>query len=61
MFHCLKKKEIVKYRIPDITNLASNTTLNSKTVEVKSETPSVTNLATTTTTTALNAKINKVK
>ena len=60
MFHCLKKKEIVKYRIPDITNLASNTTLNSKTVEVKSETLSVTNLATTTTT-ALNAKIKKVK
>ena len=52
-------KETVKGRIPDITNLATNTTLSSKIDEVKSEIPSITNLATTTT--ALNAKINEAK
>ena len=55
----------VKYtedKIPDITNLATNTiitpTLNSKINEVKGEIPSITNLATNT---SLNAKINEVK
>ena len=43
---------------PDITNLATNTTLNAKLNEVKKEIASITNLATTT---ALNAKINEFK
>ena len=45
----------IEDKIPDITNLAVNTTLNAKINEVKNEIPSITNLATTT---ALNAKIN---
>ena len=45
-------------KIPDITNLAANTTLNVKINEVKGEIPSITNIATTA---ALNAKINEVK
>ena len=44
--------------MPDIINLATNTTLNAKIYEVKCEIPSITNLATTA---ALNAKINGVK
>ena len=44
--------------IPDITNLATNTTLNSEINEVKGEIPSITNLDTIT---ALNAKENEVK
>ena len=48
----------MEHKIPDITNLATNTALNAKINEVKNEVPSITNLATTT---ALNAKINKVK
>ena len=44
--------------MPDITNLATNTTLNSKINEVKVEIPIITNLATNT---ALNAKINEIK
>ena len=44
--------------IPDITNVATNTTLNAKVDEVKGEIPSITNLVTTT---ALNAKIKEVK
>ena len=47
-----------EYKIPDVTNLATNTTLNAKINEVKGEIPSITNLATTA---ALNAKINEVK
>ena len=43
----------IEDKIPDIINLATNTTLN-----VKKEIPSITNLATTT---SLNAKINEVK
>ena len=42
----------------DITNLATNTTLNAKINEVRGDIPSITNLATNS---ALNAKINKVK
>ena len=44
--------------MPDITNLATKTTLNAKIDEVKGEIPSITNLATTA---ALKAKINEVK
>ena len=43
---------------PDISNLATNTTLNAKINEVKNEIPSITNL---TTTVAHNDKINEVK
>ena len=48
----------IEDKTPDITNLATKTTLNTNTNEVKGEIPSITNLATKTT---LNAKINKVK
>ena len=48
----------VENKIPDITNLTTNTTLNAKINDVKKEIPSITNLATTT---DLNAKINEVK
>ena len=48
----------VEDKIPDVTNLANNTTLNAKINEVKNEIPSITNLATNA---ALNAKINEVK
>ena len=50
----------IQDKIPDITNLATNTTLNGNAEinEVKNEIPSITNLATTA---ALNAKINEVK
>ena len=44
----------IEDKIPDITNLAANTTLNAKIDEVKGEVPSITNL---TTTAALNTKI----
>ena len=47
----------IEDKIPDITNLATNTTLNAKINEVKNEIPSV-NVATTD---ALDAKINDVK
>ena len=43
-------------KIPDITNLATNTTVNTKVNEVKNETPSITNLAT-----GFDAKINRLK
>ena len=55
--HNAKVKNI-EDRIPDTTNLATNTTLNAKINELKKEIPSITNLATTA---ALNAKINEVK
>ena len=48
----------IEDKIPDIINLATNTTLNSTINEVKNEIPSITNLATTA---ALNAKINEAK
>ena len=44
--------------MPDITNLATNTTLNPKINEVKNQIPSIPNLASTV---ALNAKISEVK
>ena len=59
MLMYLKIKDI-EDKIPDITNLATNTTLNVKTIEVKNKIPSITNLAITN---ALNpeVKINEVK
>ena len=44
--------------MPDITNLASNTTPNANVNEVKIEIPSFTNLATNA---SLNAKANEAK
>ena len=38
----------IENEIPDITNLATKTTLNAKINEVKAEIPSINNLATTT-------------
>ena len=52
------KIQNIENKIPDITNLATNTTLNDNINEVKGEITSITNLATTT---ALNAKVNGVK
>ena len=52
------KIENIEDKIPDITNLATNTTLNAIINEVKNEIPSITNLATDA---SLNAKINGVK
>ena len=48
----------IEDKMPDITKLATNTTLNAKINEVKNQIPSITNLATTV---ALNAKISEVK
>ena len=47
----------IEDKIPDITNLATNASLNGKTTEVKGEVPNIINLATDT---SLNAKINEV-
>ena len=38
----------IEYKIPDITNLATNTTLNGKINEVKIKIPNITNLSTAT-------------
>ena len=57
----VKKDAKIKHiddKIPNITNLATNTTINTKINEVKREISSITNLATNA---ALNAKINEVK
>ena len=43
----------IEDKIPDITNLARNTTLNAKINEVKNEIPNISNLATTTELTAV--------
>ena len=51
-------KKDIHDKIPNITNLATNTNLNAKINEFKNEAPSITNLATTA---ALNAEINEVK
>ena len=48
----------IEDKMPDITNLATRTTLNAKIYEVKNEITSITNLATTA---ALNIKINNNK
>ena len=45
----------IEDKIPDITNLPTDTTLNAKINDVKNEIPSITNLATTA---ALNPKVN---
>ena len=50
---------MLKSKIPSITNLATNASLNAKINEVKGEIPNITNLATTTTT-ALTAFENKI-
>ena len=47
----------IEDEIPDITNLAANTTLNAKKNEVTNERPNITNLATTTALTAVENKI----
>ena len=52
------KIKSIEDEIPDITNLATNTTLNAKVNEVKNEIPNITNLATTTA--ALTAVENKI-
>ena len=57
--HIYKNAKVknIEDKIPDISNLATNTTLNDKINEVKNQIPSVINLATTT---ALNANIKEV-
>ena len=40
--YVILKSKILKIKIPDITNLATNTTLNAKKNEVKREIPSIT-------------------
>ena len=50
----------IEDEIPDITNLAANTTINAKMNEAKNKTPSITNLATTTALTAVENKIPNV-
>ena len=55
----LRQKNI-EDKIPDITNLATNTTLNTKINEVKVKMPNITNLATTIALTAVENKILNV-
>ena len=43
----------IEDKIPDITNIATNTTLHAKINEVKNKVPNITNLATTTALTAI--------
>ena len=50
------KIENIKDKIPDITNLATNTILNAKINEVKNKIPNITNLAATTALTAVEKK-----
>ena len=50
----------IEDKIPDITNLATNTTLNTKINEVKVKIPNITNLATTIALTAVENKILNV-
>ena len=52
-------KKMLK-KIPDITNLATKTTLNATINEVKWEIPSITNLVTNTALTAVENKILNV-
>ena len=58
------KKDVYNAKIKNIkvkiiaTNLATNTTLNTKTNKIRKEIPNITKLATTT---PLHAKINKIK
>ena len=53
---CNAKTKNIEDKIPDITNLTTNTILNAKINEVKNEIPSITDLDTTF---ALNGKINE--
>ena len=55
---CDGKIKDIEDKIPNVTNLATNTTLNAKINDVKVEIPSTINLAKTA---ALNAKTNEVK
>ena len=50
----------IEDKIPDITNLATKTTLNAKINEVKGEIPSITYLASKTALTDVEIKIPKV-
>ena len=50
----------IEDKIPDITNLATNTTLNAKINEVIGKTPSITNLATTTALTSVENKMPNI-
>ena len=52
--------KIIEYKIPDVSNLATNCSLNAKKNEVKGEIPSITNLATTSALTAVANKRPKV-
>ena len=47
----------IEDKIPDITNLVTNTSLDAKIDEVKGKIPNITNLATTTALTAVEKKI----
>ena len=55
---CNAEIKNVEDKMPDITNLATNTTFNAKINEVKGEIPRITNLASNV---SLNTKINEVK
>ena len=57
---CNSKVKIIEDKIPNITNLGINTTLDAKRNEIKNEIPSITNLAATTTRAAVNNKIPDV-
>ena len=59
VYHAKIKKN-VEDKMPDITNVATKTTLNAKINEIKGEIPSVTNLATTTAPTAVENKMASV-
>ena len=50
----------IEDKIPDITNLATNTTLNARINEVRIKLPNITNLATTSALTAVENKIPNV-
>ena len=50
----------IERKIPDITNLVTNTTLNAKINQAKNKQPNITNLATTTALTAVENKIPNV-
>ena len=50
----------IENKIPDITNLATNTTLNAKINDVKDEIPNINNLATTSALIAVENKIHIV-
>ena len=54
------KIKTIEDKIPDITNLATNTTLNTKRNEIKGKILSITNLATTTALTTVENKIPNV-